>query len=81
MNFQTITNLQKLSCPVLVIYGDKDRVVPVQGNKEKLEKALEKNRDVTFMVFPDGGHALLLTKTGSIKEYFYSSQFVQDSSN
>lgn len=76
MNFQTIPNLQQLRCPVLVIYGDKDRVVPVQGNKNKLEKALEKNRDVTFMVFPDGDHALLLTKTGSMQEYFYSNQFV-----
>jgi pimeloyl-ACP methyl ester carboxylesterase len=62
--------------PVLVIYGDKDRVVPVQGNKEKLEKALEKNHDATFIVFPDGDHAVLLTKTGSIQEYFYSNQFV-----
>ncbi len=76
MNFQTIPNLQKLMCPVLVIYGEKDRVVPVKGNKEKLEKALENNRDVTFMVFPDGDHALLLTKTGSMQEYFYSNQFV-----
>jgi len=76
MNFQTIPNLQKLMCPTLVIYGDKDRVVPVQGNKEKLEKALEKNRDITFKVFPDGDHALLLTKTGSTQEYFYSNQFV-----
>jgi uncharacterized protein len=76
MNFQTIPNLQKLMCPVLAIYGDKDRVVPVQGNKEKLEKALEKNRDVTFMVFPDGDHALLLTKTGSTQDFFYSNKFV-----
>lgn len=76
MNFQTIPNLEKLTCPTLVIYGDKDRVVPVQGNKEKLEKALEKNRDVTFMVFPDGDHALLLTKTGSTQDFFYSNQFV-----
>jgi pimeloyl-ACP methyl ester carboxylesterase len=76
MNFQTIPNLQKLMCPTLVIYGDKDRVVPVQGNKEILEKALEKNRDTTFMVFPDGDHALLLSKTGSSQEYFYSNQFV-----
>ncbi len=76
MNFNTIPNLQKLMCPVLVIYGEKDRVVPVKGNKEKLEKALEKNRDATFMVFPDGDHALLLTKTGSTQEYFYANQFV-----
>ena len=76
MNFQTIPNLQKLMCPVLVIYGEKDRVVPVKGNKEKIEKALEKNRDATFIVFPDGDHALLLTKTGSMQEYFYSNQFV-----
>ena len=76
MNFQTIPNLQKLMCPVLVVYGEKDRVVPVNGNKEKLEKALEKNRDSKFMVFPDGDHALLLTKTGSMQEYFYSNQFV-----
>lgn len=76
MNFQTIPNVEKLTCPVLIIYGDKDRVVPVQGNKEKLENALKKNPDVTFMVFPDGDHALLLTKTGSTQEYFYSNQFV-----
>lgn len=76
MNFQTIPNLQKLTCPVLVIYGEKDRIVPVQGNKDKLEKALEKNHDVTFMVFPDGDHALLLTKTGSTQDFFYSNQFV-----
>jgi pimeloyl-ACP methyl ester carboxylesterase len=76
MNFQTIPNLQKLNCPTLVIYGERDRIVPVQGNKDKLEKALGKNRDVTFMVFPNGDHALLLTKTGSTQEFFYLNQFV-----
>lgn len=76
MDFQPLPYLEKLNCPVLAIYGEFDRTVPVQGNKDRLEKALRKNHDVTIYVFPKGDHALLLSETGSIQEYFYLNQFV-----
>ncbi len=76
MNFQPLPHLEKLKRPVLAIYGEFDRTVPVQGNKEKLEKALKKNRDVTIYVFPKGDHALMLSETGSMQEYFNLNQFV-----
>ena len=71
-------SLQKMKCPVLVLYGDLDRTVPIDPNKKILERALQNNPHVTFHVFPKGNHALMLSETGSMKEFPSLTQFVPD---
>ncbi len=53
---------EKLQVPVLHIYGAKDRHIPVEASLESLRVAYARgdNADVTFRVFPEGGHGLQL---------------------
>jgi hypothetical protein len=62
--------LRRVRCPVLAIYGAKDRMVPVAENKPLLERFLREggNRDVTIKVFPGGNHGLWLCRTGTLTE-------------
>ncbi len=45
-------------------------------NENSIQGTLKQKELQGNMVFPDGDHALLLRKTGSIQEYFYSNHFV-----
>jgi pimeloyl-ACP methyl ester carboxylesterase len=67
-----------MECPVLVLYGELDRGVPVDPNKKVLENALQNNPNVTFHIFPKGNHALMLGETGSMKEFPNLTRFVPD---
>ena len=63
--------LERLTCPVLALFGEKDtQVIPAQ-NQPVMEKALRKagNRDVTFKVFPGANHLFQKAGTGSPSEY------------
>ncbi len=73
MDFDPLPVLQKIHCPVLAIYGELDRTVPVHGNREVLEQALE--RAVTVRLFPRANHALLEARTGSNDEFPDSTRF------
>ncbi len=61
------TILPKVQCPVLAIYGEKDRSIPPETNAPLLERYLKEggNQDVTVRVFPNANHVLLLCRTGS----------------
>lgn len=59
------SSLRRLTCPVLVIYGELDIAIgPVEPNRVAIEKGLREggNRDYTIKVFPKGGHQLWLTE-------------------
>ena len=77
MDFDPIPVLEKVKCPVLVLYGDLDRLVPVSENKDRLEAALRKaeHPNVTVRVFPKADHAMLVSETGSMKEFPFANQF------
>jgi pimeloyl-ACP methyl ester carboxylesterase len=78
LDYDPLPALQNLKCPVLAIYGEVDRTVPVAGNKSILESALEKagNKNHLILVLPKGDHALMLSKSGSYTEFPYLNQFV-----
>jgi pimeloyl-ACP methyl ester carboxylesterase len=61
---------EKVRCPVLAIYGDKDTSLPAEWSLPILRRGLEKagNRDVTIRVFPKADHGLCRTETGGPKE-------------
>lgn len=63
--------LSKVACPVLAIFGELDRQVPVSLNKAPMEKALKEggNKDETILVLPSANHLFLKATTGSTKEY------------
>ena len=78
LDHSPIPALEKMKCPVLVLYGAYDRGVPFERNKPLLEAALKKakNDRASFHIFPKGNHALLLSETGSMREFPYLTRFV-----
>lgn len=61
-DFDVVPYLKTVTCPVLAIYGELDKLVPVQKSAEILEKALKNN--FTIKIFPKGNHALLESEVG-----------------
>ncbi|WP_299457486.1 alpha/beta fold hydrolase [uncultured Microscilla sp.] len=64
-------NMEKITCPVLAIFGEKDLQVLTSQNRKPLEKALKKagNKDVTVKVLKDANHLFQKANTGSPGEY------------
>jgi dipeptidyl aminopeptidase/acylaminoacyl peptidase len=60
--FEPVPAWEKVNVPVLLMWGDKDTVVPVAESRVIIENALKKagNRDVTVKVFPNVNHAVVL---------------------
>ena len=63
--------LEKLSCPVLALNGEKDLQVPPKENLEAIKKALSKggNKKSTIIELPNLNHLFQECKTGSPTEY------------
>ena len=63
--------LEKVTVPVLALFGGLDLQVPAEENRDAVVKALERggNKDVTVKVFPDANHLFLQAKTGGVEEY------------
>jgi pimeloyl-ACP methyl ester carboxylesterase len=67
---------EKVRCPVLVLYGDKDTSSGPPGPLVAvIRRGLEKvsNKDVTIHIFPDADHSLRSTETRGRKEPTQSS--------
>jgi pimeloyl-ACP methyl ester carboxylesterase len=76
--YDPLPYLEKTTCPVLAIFGEKDTVVPPEKNVSLMAEALERsgNTDYTIKVFPEANHTMLLTKTGATQEIPYRTHFV-----
>ncbi|PZX59628.1 hypothetical protein LV84_00836 [Algoriphagus ratkowskyi] len=63
--------LEKVSCPVLAINGEKDLQVPAKENLEAIKAALAKggNTNVSTMELPGLNHLFQEAKTGAPSEY------------
>ena len=63
--------LEKVTCPVLALNGEKDLQVPPKENLEAIKKALSKggNKKVTIIELPNLNHLFQECKTGSPAEY------------
>jgi fermentation-respiration switch protein FrsA (DUF1100 family) len=63
--------LQKVTCPVLAINGEKDVQVPSGENLYAIEKALKAggNKHYTVKELPNLNHLLQTAETGAISEY------------
>jgi pimeloyl-ACP methyl ester carboxylesterase len=62
---------EKVSVPVLALFGELDVQVDAAQNKTVLQQALQrgKNDNVTIRVIPGANHLFLKAKTGSMSEY------------
>ncbi|MFN0201200.1 MAG: alpha/beta hydrolase family protein [Bacteroidia bacterium] len=63
--------LEKVSCAVLAINGEKDLQVPYRENLAGIEAALKKGGNKNFKVqsFPNMNHLFQTTETGKVSEY------------
>ena len=70
--------LEKVKCPVLAIFGERDTFLPVEKSVRVWRDSLQKagNDDVTIKVFPRGGHGLQEVETGGLKEMTKLTNFV-----
>lgn len=72
-SFEPAPVLMKVTCPILVILGERDTITPVPETIANIEKALNesKNKNYKVTVFPKGNHSLLEAETGGEKERPY----------
>lgn len=71
ISFDPAGALEKVTCPVLAIFGERDMQVPPALNRPPLEAALKRagNRQVTVKVYPDANHLFQKAETGNLTEY------------
>jgi pimeloyl-ACP methyl ester carboxylesterase len=62
--------LEKLTCPVLVLYGQLDTIVSPSENRRRMEAALKRagNHDATIKVFEKANHGFFAAITGGRRE-------------
>jgi pimeloyl-ACP methyl ester carboxylesterase len=62
---------RKTQTPLLVLFGGKDHVVPVEGNRQRLETLLAEagNTRAEIVVLKEDNHLNMLAKTGVRAEY------------
>lgn len=58
--YEPVAALEKITCPVLAIFGERDSLVPVDESVRIFQRALETagNADVTIRVFPEADHRI-----------------------
>jgi dienelactone hydrolase len=68
--------------PILAIYGEKDRQVPVAESSAALAAAVAQsgNRDFTLIIYPHASHAIGKTRTGELGEEWtgYVPEYLED---
>jgi uncharacterized protein len=71
LDYDPVPTLQKTTCPVLALNGEKDLQVPPKENLSKIKKALEDggNKDFQTTEMPGLNHLFQHAQTGSPTEY------------
>lgn len=71
IKYNPAQDLEKVTCPVLALNGEKDLQVPPKENLEAIKKALSKggNKKSTIIELPNLNHLFQECKTGSPTEY------------
>jgi uncharacterized protein len=71
LDYDPVATLKKVTCPVLVLDGEKDLQVPSAENLPVIQAALEAadNKSFEVMEFPGVNHLFQHTETGSPSEY------------
>jgi pimeloyl-ACP methyl ester carboxylesterase len=80
LDFDPVPVWQRVTCPVLLLFGELDGIVPPKESAPPIDRALKKagNRDVTVKIFPGANHVLFAAKTGTRAEYARGDRFVPE---
>lgn len=70
LSYDPVPALERLTCPVLVLYGGLDTIVPASENRKRMERAFARGglRDVTIKVFDQANHGFFAAITGGKRE-------------
>jgi len=70
LSYDPAPALEAITCPVLVLYGGLDSIVPARIHRDRMKAMLERahTRDVTIKVFEQANHAFLEAVTGGRRE-------------
>jgi pimeloyl-ACP methyl ester carboxylesterase len=62
-NFDNLPYWEKITVPVLLVYGERDRLLPAGESLRRIEGALRRagNRDYTAVLIPRAAHNLTVT--------------------
>jgi len=62
--FEPVPMWEKVKVPVLLIWGDKDRIVPVAESRTIIENTLKKggNQNFTTKIFPNADHGAVIVR-------------------
>ena len=71
LKYDPTSSLEKVTCPVLALNGEKDQQIVAEQNLPAIEKALQKggNTDYEIKSFPNMNHLFQTCETGSPTEY------------
>lgn len=71
VQFDPATALERVSCPVLALFGGRDMQVPPAVNRPPLDAALARagNAQATVKVYPEANHLFQASVTGHPSEY------------
>ena len=73
-------SLEKVTCPVLALIGEKDQQVPPAENLREIERALKRTtRHTSVRQLPGLNHAFQTAKTGKVNEYLLIEETVAPS--
>ncbi len=77
-DYDPLPALEKVRCPVLAVFGQRDTFVPVEKSALTWERSLKRagNTDVTIKILPDADHSLIEVKSGGLKELPRLRRFV-----
>ena len=80
-NYNPADELEKMSCPVLVLNGSKDQQVEPKVNQQGIKNALNKghNKDFKITELPNLNHLFQECKTGEMDEYSSIEQTIAPS--
>lgn len=67
--FNPNETIENITCPVLILFGEKDMQVPSKLNIEPFRDALQSKGNYKVVVFPDANHLFQFSITGLPSEY------------
>jgi uncharacterized protein len=78
MDYDPVPSWRRVTCPVLLFFGELDANVPPAESRPPIERALSSsgNTGVTSVILPNANHLFLEARTGGRDEYASLSRFV-----
>lgn len=60
MGFDPVPIFQKLTAPILFVWGEQDSIMPVEASRIAIEAGLQDRNNYTILLAPNAGHLFLL---------------------